>query len=66
MSEVGALGYRARMSDEREHEDEVESAEGDQASDLSEKVPDEASGEGDTPLGGTDEHSEAPGPHGTD
>ena len=29
------------------------------------RVPDEASGEGDTPLGSTDQHSDAPGPHGT-
>jgi hypothetical protein len=28
-------------------------------------VPDEVSGEGDTPLGDSDQHSDAPGPHGT-
>ena len=50
---------------EREREDEVEGAEGEAGSKLSEKVPDEVSGEGDTPLGGTDEHSDAPGPDGT-
>ena len=53
------------MSEEREH-DEVESAEGEDASELSEEVPEEVSGEGETPLGGTDQHSDAPGPHGTD
>jgi hypothetical protein len=31
---------------------------------LSEKVPEEASGEGKTPLGSTDQHSDAPGPDG--
>ena len=54
------------MNDEHERDEDVESAEGDEASKLSEKVPDEASGEGETPLGGTDEHSDAPGPDGTD
>jgi hypothetical protein len=53
------------MDDEREGREEVESAEGEKSSEVSEKVPDEASGEGDTPLGGTDEHSDAPGPDGT-
>ena len=53
------------MSDEREGDEEVEGAEGEEGSKLSEKVPDEVSGEGETPLGGTDEHSDAPGPHGT-
>ena len=43
----------------------VDSAEGEAAGELSEKVPDEISGESDTPLGATDEHSDAPGPHGT-
>jgi hypothetical protein len=28
-------------------------------------VPEEVSGEGDTPLGDSDQHSDAPGPHGT-
>ena len=54
------------MSYEREQDEEVDSAEGEDASKVSEKVPDEVSGEGGTPLGGTDEHSDAPGPHGTD
>ena len=53
------------MEEERE-EKGPESAEGDKASELSEEVPEEVSGEGDTPLGATDEHSDAPGPHGTD
>jgi len=53
---------------EREHdqEEDVESSEGEKASKVSEKVPEEVSGDGATPLGGTDEHSDAPGPHGTD
>ena len=54
------------MDDEHEPDEDVESAEDSEASKLSEKVPDDASGEGETTLGGTDEHSEAPGPHGTD
>ncbi len=54
------------MDEEREEEAGAESAEGDKASELSEEVPEEVSGEGETPLGGTDEHSDAPGPHGTD
>jgi len=52
--------------DERDEGNGPESAEDEKSSDLSEKVPEEASGEGDTPLGATDEHSEAPGPYGTD
>jgi len=43
-----------------------DTAEGEDAERLSEKVPEEASGEGETPLGDTDEHSDAPGPDGTD
>ena len=54
------------MNYENQPDEEVDSAEGEDASELSEKVPDEVSGEGGTPLGGTDEHSDAPGPHGTD
>ena len=54
------------MDEEDKKEDGPESAEGEKASEVSEKVPDEASGEGGTPLGGTDEHSDAPGPHDTD
>lgn len=54
------------MHDERDEEEGPESAEGDKSEKLSEKVPEELSGEGDTPLGSTDEHSDAPGPHGTD
>ena len=46
-------------------EDTPETAEPPEAEELSEKVPEEASGEGDTPLGSTDQHSDAPGPHGT-
>ena len=54
------------MIEEEKPDEEVDSAEGEEGSKLSEKVPDEVSGGGDTPLGGTDEHSDAPGPHGTD
>jgi hypothetical protein len=46
-------------------DDTPETAEPPEAEELSEKVPEEASGEGDTPLGSTDQHSDAPGPHGT-
>ena len=42
-----------------------DSAEPDEAEGLSEKVPEEVSGEGDTPLGTTDQHSDAPGETGT-
>ena len=31
---------------------------------LSEEIPEELSGEGKTPLGDTDQHSDAPGPDG--
>jgi hypothetical protein len=54
------------MDEEREEEKGPDSAEGETSSELSDDMPDEVSGEGDTPLGSTDEHSEAPGPHGTD
>ena len=54
------------MQEHDEKEDGPDSAEGEKASEVSKKVPEEVSGEGDTPLGGTDEHSDAPGPHGTD
>ena len=53
------------MSEEREQEGQPESAEGEEGSKLSKKIPDEASGEDETPLGTTDQHSDAPGPHGT-
>lgn len=54
------------MERERDEEKGPETAESEESDKVSEKVPDEVSGEGATPLGGTDEHSEAPGPHGTD
>ncbi len=54
------------MDDEREEDKGPDSAESEKSSKVSEKVPEEASGEGGTPLGATDEHSDAPGPHGTD
>ena len=50
---------------EEKNEGGPEGAEGEKASEASKEVPEELSGEGDTPLGGTDEHSDAPGPHGT-
>ena len=52
-------------SREQEEQSQTESQEGEAASKLSEKIPDAASGEGDTPLGDTDQHSDAPGPTGT-
>jgi hypothetical protein len=59
---------RTEETMEREHdhpEEGTETAEGEEAGELSERLPEEVSGEGDTPLGDTDEHSDAPGPHGT-
>jgi hypothetical protein len=58
------------MGNEKDHHNDPpdegpETAEGEEAESLSEAVPEEASGEGETPLGDTDEHSDAPGPHGT-
>ena len=52
------------MADDERH-DGPDSAEPEEAEEASRKVPEEVSGEGATPLGGTGEHSEAPGPHGT-
>ena len=49
----------------REEEDTPETAEPPEAEKLSEKVPDEVSGEGDTPFGSSDDHSDAPGETGT-
>jgi len=49
----------------REGDDTPETAEPPEAESLSEKVPEEVSGEGDTPLGSSEEHSDAPGPTGT-
>lgn len=49
---------------ERDNDEQPESAEGEQAADVSEEIPEEVSGEGATPLGSSDEYSEAPGPHG--
>ena len=54
------------MDGERDDEKGPDSAEGEKSSELSEEVSEDLSGEGDTPLGSTDEHSEAPGPHGTE
>jgi len=53
------------MIDEQDQPHEPDSAEPDDAESVSEKVPEEVSGEGDTPLGTSGEHSDAPGPHGT-
>jgi hypothetical protein len=46
-------------------DDTPETAEPPEAEKLSEKAPDEVSGEGDTPFGSSDEHSDAPGETGT-
>lgn len=54
------------MDEERKRENEPDTAEGAEGEELSKKVPDEASGEGETPLGDTDQHSGAPGPTGTE
>ncbi len=43
-----------------------DTAEGEKGSKLSEHVPDELSGDGDTPLGSSDEHSDAPDPSAED
>lgn len=40
------------------------SAENEEAAEVSEEMPEEISGEGATPLGSSDDHSGAPGPHG--
>ena len=53
------------MEHERREHDPPDSAEPDEAEGLSEKVPEEVSGKGDTPLGTTDQHSDAPGETGT-
>jgi hypothetical protein len=49
----------------RDDDDTRETAEPPEAERLSEKVPEEVSGEGDTPLGSSDQHSDAPGETGT-
>ena len=53
------------MDDKPRKDDTPETAEPPEAEPLSEKVPDKLSGEGDTPLGSTDDHSDAPGETGT-
>jgi hypothetical protein len=53
-------------NEKKRDEDTSETAEPPEAEELSEKVPEDASGEGKTPLGDTDQHSDAPGPTGTD
>lgn len=49
------------MEDSRNDDETAESPE---SKKLSEKLPESVSGEDDTPLGDTDQHSDAPGPHG--
>ncbi len=46
-------------------DDTHDTAEPPEAESLSEKVPEEVSGEGATPLGDSDQHSDAPGETGT-
>jgi hypothetical protein len=53
------------MDETPRDDDTPETAEPPEAEELSENVPDEVSGEGDTPLGDTGEHSDAPGETGT-
>jgi hypothetical protein len=57
---------RLDMSSERERPDSEGSAtaESEGADQESQKVPESASGKGDTPLGDTDQHSDAAGPTG--
>jgi hypothetical protein len=50
---------------DEQDESQPESAEGEVGKKISEKTPETASGEGDTPLGASDQHSDAPGPTGT-
>jgi hypothetical protein len=61
----GSPGGTGAVDPKDRDDDTPETAEPPEAEELSEKVPEEASGEGDTPLGDTDQHSDAPGPHGT-
>lgn len=53
------------METEEHRSEEPDTADPPGAEELSEQVPDEVSGEGDTPLGTTDQHSDAPGETGT-
>jgi len=54
------------MDENARHDDDTpETAEPPEAEELSEQVPEELSGEGETPLGSTDDHSDAPGETGT-
>jgi hypothetical protein len=54
------------MEHERERNDDApDTAETPGTEELSEKVPEKASGRGKTPLGDTDQHSDSPGPTGT-
>lgn len=55
------------MNDQRDSkasDGQPSSAEGEEAARVSEDLPEEVGGEGATPLGSSDEHSGAPGPHG--
>ena len=58
-SPTGA-GYAAWM-DDKDAPQRPETAEDEDESKLSEKLPDALSGKGKTPLGSSDEHSDAPG-----
>jgi hypothetical protein len=49
----------------RRDEDAPQTAESPEAEEMSERLPEEVSGEGATPLGSSDEHSDAPGETGT-
>jgi len=50
--------------DSQASEGQPSSAEGEEAAEVSEGLPEEVGGEGATPLGSSDDHSGAPGPHG--
>lgn len=52
------------MDQDRGAGGQPESAEGPDAAEASEELGEEVGGEGATPAGSTDQHSDAPGPHG--
>jgi hypothetical protein len=53
-------------NEQDDQEQRPDTAEDGKSEEVSDKMPEGASGEGKTPLGDTDEHSDAPGPDGTD
>ena len=55
-----ATGYARRM-DDKDTRQQPQTAEDKDEGKLSDKIPDALSGKGETPLGSSDEHSDAPG-----